>query len=50
VQTGRRIEVEAILGNPVRMAKAKGVRCDRLQLLYVLAKTLDLHLGKSIEG
>lgn len=47
VQSGRRIEVEAILGNPVRLAKAKGVRCDRLELLYVLAKTLDLHLGKS---
>ena len=46
VQTGRRIEVEAIIGNPVRMSKAKGLKCDRLELLYVLAKTLDLHIGR----
>lgn len=46
VQAGRRIEVEAIIGNPVRMGKAKGVRCDRLELLYILAKTLDLHMGR----
>jgi len=45
VQMGRRIEVEAIVGNLVRMGKAKGVRCDRLELLYVLAKTLDLQIG-----
>ncbi|KAF1931891.1 2-dehydropantoate 2-reductase [Didymella exigua CBS 183.55] len=50
VRAGRRIEVEAILGNTVRMAREKGVKCDRLELLYVLAKTLDLQLGKSIEG
>lgn len=50
VQSGRCIEVEAIVGNPVRMGKAKGVRCDRLELLYVLAKTLDLHMSKKLEG
>jgi 2-dehydropantoate 2-reductase len=50
VLSERRIEVEAIIGNPVRMGKAKGVRCDRLELLYVLAKTLDLHLGKKMES
>lgn len=50
VQTGRRMEVEAIIGNPVRMGRAKGVKCDRLELLYVLAKTLDLHLGKQLGG
>jgi 2-dehydropantoate 2-reductase len=46
VQSGRRIEVEAIVGNTVRMGKAKGIRCDRLELLHVLAKTLDLHIGR----
>ncbi|KAH7081627.1 ketopantoate reductase PanE/ApbA C terminal-domain-containing protein [Paraphoma chrysanthemicola] len=46
VQAGRRIEVEAIVGNPVRMGKSKGVKCDRLEMLYVLAKALDLHLGR----
>ncbi|KAL1609563.1 hypothetical protein SLS59_001069 [Nothophoma quercina] len=50
VQTGRRIEVEAIVGNPVRMGRAKGVKCDRLELLYVLAKTLDLHMGRKLDG
>jgi 2-dehydropantoate 2-reductase len=45
-QSSRRIEVEAIVGNAVRMGKAKGVQCDRLELLYVLAKTLDLQIGR----
>lgn len=44
---GRRIEVEAIVGNVVRMGKARGVKCERLEMLYVLAKTLDLYIGKS---
>jgi 2-dehydropantoate 2-reductase len=47
VQSGRRIEVEAIVGNPVRLGKEKCIRCDRLEMLYVLAKTLDLHIGKT---
>ncbi|OAL51818.1 2-dehydropantoate 2-reductase [Pyrenochaeta sp. DS3sAY3a] len=46
VQQGRRIEVEAIVGNVVRLAKAKGVPCVRLEMLYVLAKTLDLQIGR----
>lgn len=45
VQTCRRIEVEAIVGNTVRLGKSKGVKCDRLELLYLLAKALDLHIG-----
>lgn len=47
VQNGRRIEVEAIVGNTVRMGRAKGVRCDRVELLYMLAKTLDLRIGRT---
>jgi 2-dehydropantoate 2-reductase len=46
VLAGRRIEAEAIVGNLVRMGKVKGVRCDRLELLYVLAKTLDLQIAR----
>ena len=46
VQQGRRIEVEAIVGNPMRMGKEKGVKCVRLEMLYVLAKALDLHIGR----
>ncbi|RMZ69603.1 2-dehydropantoate 2-reductase [Pyrenophora seminiperda CCB06] len=47
VQQGRRIEVEAIVGNPMRMGKKKGVKCVRLEMLYVLAKALDLRIGRS---
>jgi 2-dehydropantoate 2-reductase len=46
VQAGRRIEVDAIVGNPVRMAKEKGVACVRLEMLYVLAKALNAQIGK----
>ena len=46
VHEGRRIEVEAIVGNPMRMGKEKGVQCVRLEMLYVLAKALDLHIGR----
>ena len=46
VQTNRRIEVEAILGNPMRLGKEKCVRCVRLEMMYVLAKALDLHIGR----
>jgi 2-dehydropantoate 2-reductase len=46
VQTGRRTEVEAIVGNLVRLGKEKGVKCVRLEIIYVLAKALDLHMGR----
>jgi 2-dehydropantoate 2-reductase len=46
VQAGRRIEVEAIVENSVRMAKEKGVACVRLEMLYVLAKALDMQIGR----
>ncbi|KAI4931228.1 hypothetical protein J4E85_003818 [Alternaria conjuncta] len=47
VQSNRRIEVEAIVGNPVRMGKEKGVVCVRLEMLYILAKALDLQIGRT---
>lgn len=43
VQSGRQIEVEAIVGNAVRMGKERDVACVRLEMLYILAKALDLH-------
>jgi 2-dehydropantoate 2-reductase len=46
VQSDRRIEVEAIVGNPVRMGKEKGVACVRLEMLYILAKALDIQIGR----
>ena len=45
VRAGRRMEVEAILGNAVRMAKAKGVQCEKLETLYMLGTALDQSIG-----
>jgi 2-dehydropantoate 2-reductase len=47
VKAGRRLEIESILGNAVRMAKAKGVKCPTIETLYVLAKALDSQLGRA---
>lgn len=38
---GRRMEVEAIIGNAMRMGRGKGVKVERLEGLYVLTKALD---------
>ena len=38
---GRRMEVEAIVGNPMRIGKEKGVKVERLEGLYVLAMALN---------
>lgn len=46
VEASRRIEIEAIVGNPMRMGKEKGVECVRLEMLYVLGKALDLQVGR----
>lgn len=55
VLTERRMEVEAILGNPVKIAKEHGIAVPRLELLYGLAKALDEAValrqpGKSLGG
>jgi hypothetical protein len=41
VLNGRRMEVEVILGNPVRIARELGVNVPRLETLYALLKGLD---------
>ncbi|PSN67580.1 2-dehydropantoate 2-reductase [Corynespora cassiicola Philippines] len=46
VKEGRRMEVEAILGNTLKLAKEKEVECPRIEMLYVLTKALDLRLGE----
>jgi 2-dehydropantoate 2-reductase len=46
VKEGRRLEVEPILGNAVRMGREKGVVCAKLEVLYLLIKALDLQMGK----
>ncbi|KAF2493502.1 2-dehydropantoate 2-reductase [Lophium mytilinum] len=50
VREGRRMEVEAIVGNAVRAAKGKGVECVRLETIYVLAKGLDEAIGRALKG
>ena len=50
VRRGRRIEAEAISGNTVRMAEAKGVQVPLLKSLYVLAKALDESIARDIEA
>ncbi|KAF2787587.1 2-dehydropantoate 2-reductase [Melanomma pulvis-pyrius CBS 109.77] len=47
VKEGRRMEVEAIIGNTVRMGKEKRVKCDKLEMLYVLAAALDSRVDKA---
>lgn len=41
VLNGRRMEVDTILGNPMKVAKEKGVDVPRIELLYGLMKALD---------
>jgi 2-dehydropantoate 2-reductase len=38
-EAGRPLELEVILGNPVRLARAKGVEMPRLQTMYALLKS-----------
>ena len=40
-EAGRPLEIEVILGNPVRIARAKGVELPRLQTLYALLKSMQ---------
>jgi 2-dehydropantoate 2-reductase len=52
---GRRMEVEAILGNPVRVANKLGVAVLKMELLYGLTKALDESMalrqpGQSLAG
>ncbi|CZR52827.1 related to 2-dehydropantoate 2-reductase [Phialocephala subalpina] len=43
---GRRMEVEAIVGNVVRVAKAHDVKTPMLKTIYVLASVLDDSFGR----
>lgn len=46
VRQGRQFEVEAILGNAMRLGKEKGVAMPRLDTLYALAKARCWALGR----
>lgn len=47
---GRRMEVEAIVGNTIRLAKEKAVPCPKLEMLYILATALDSHIKRKRES
>ncbi|KAI9658261.1 MAG: hypothetical protein M1821_002394 [Bathelium mastoideum] len=46
VKKGRRLEIEAIVGNTIRMAEAKSVSVPLLRSLYALAKALDESIAR----
>lgn len=43
---GRRMEVEAILGGVVRLAREKGVQVPMLRVVYLVAGALDGSFGR----
>jgi 2-dehydropantoate 2-reductase len=45
VKEGRKMEVEAIMGNAVRMGWEKGVKCAKLEVLYLLINALGSRSG-----
>jgi 2-dehydropantoate 2-reductase len=45
---GRRMEVEAIVGNAVRLGREKSVQCVRLETIYALVKGLDESVGRNL--
>ncbi len=49
IRNGRALEVEAILGNTVRIAKNLGVNAPYLELLYALAKGLNFSTVRNDE-
>jgi 2-dehydropantoate 2-reductase len=40
-EAGRPLEVEVILGNPIRIARARGVELPRLQTVYALVRSMQ---------
>jgi len=50
VWEGRRMEVEAIVGNTVRLARKKGLRVPRLETVYMCVKALDESIAKGKRG
>ena len=40
-EAGRPMEIEVILGNPVRIARARGVELKRMQALYALLRSMQ---------
>jgi len=49
-EAGRPMEVEVILGNPVRIARARGVEMPRLQTVYALVRSMQEVRERRKEG
>lgn len=47
IQQGREMEVEVILRNPLRQAKAVGVATPRLEMLYLMSLVTNKGLVRS---
>ena len=50
LMAGRPLEVEAILGNAVRLARAKGVPVPHLETLYALLLQVDQRIRGAAAG
>lgn len=48
-ESGKQMELEVILGNPIRLAREKGVEMPRLQSLYALLKMKEANRILKIE-
>ncbi|PVH76346.1 2-dehydropantoate 2-reductase [Cadophora sp. DSE1049] len=46
-EQGKKMELEVILGNPIRIARAKGFEMPRLQTLYALLRKAEENRGQS---
>lgn len=49
-EKGARMELEVILGNPIRIAREKGLEMPRLQTMYALLKAAQENREKSRKG
>ena len=49
-QQGKRMELEVILANPIRLAREKGINMPRLQTMYALLKTAQSFREHSVKA
>ncbi len=49
-QQGKRMELEVILGNPIRLAREKGLEMPRLQTLYALLRMAQENRDRGSKG
>ena len=49
-EAGKRMEIEVILGNPIRIARERGFEMPRLQTLYAMVRMAQEVRDKKREG